>query len=56
MLVQPIRSLLECPVRLASLLVAVLLVVPVHGQEGKPQENKPTGPKPRQSGDRAAHG
>jgi len=32
-------------VRLAVLLVAAVLVSPIHGQE-KPQETKPTGPKP----------
>jgi plastocyanin len=32
-------------VRLAVLLVSAVLVIPVHGQE-KPQESKPTGPKP----------
>jgi plastocyanin len=32
-------------VRLAVLLVAAVLVSPIHGQE-KPQEGKPTGPKP----------
>ena len=31
--------------RLAVLLVAAVLVSPIHGQE-KPQEAKPTGPKP----------
>ena len=39
--------ILECPVRLASLLVAVVLVVPVRGQEGSRRKTKPTGPKPR---------
>jgi plastocyanin len=33
-------------VRLAVLLIAAVLVAPVHGQDGKPQESKLTGPKP----------
>ena len=32
--------------RLASLLIAVVLVVPVRGQESKPQETKPALPRP----------
>ena len=32
--------------RLAAFLVAALIVVPVHGQESKPPDTKPTGPKP----------
>ena len=35
----------ECAVRLTVLLLAAILVSPVYGQE-KPQETKPTGPKP----------
>jgi hypothetical protein len=46
MLNQPIRSFQEPLVRLVSLLIAVAIVVPVRGQESKPPESKPTGPKP----------
>jgi plastocyanin len=33
-------------VRSAALLLAVIIVVPLRGQENKPQENQPAGPKP----------
>ena len=32
--------------RSAVLLLAVIIVVPLRGQESKPQENQPAGPKP----------
>ena len=41
-----VQSHQEHSVRLSLLLVAAILVGSVHGQEGKPQDDKPTGPKP----------